>query len=100
MTTDHHELSDRIRSFVNRDRLVRTVTDLVAVQSWTGQAGAALDRLAEILTADGFRVERPVGGHPAAPAVAVRLDSGRPGKTLQFNGHLDAVHLPFVPPDV
>ena len=35
-----------------------------------------------------------------APAVLVRLDSGRPGRTLQFNGHLDVVHLPFVPPAV
>ncbi|HEV3120851.1 MAG TPA: M20/M25/M40 family metallo-hydrolase, partial [Isosphaeraceae bacterium] len=46
----------------------------------------------------GFRVERPEGGHPVAPAVAVRFSSGRPGKTLQFDGHLDVVHLPFVPP--
>jgi acetylornithine deacetylase/succinyl-diaminopimelate desuccinylase-like protein len=30
----------------------------------------------------------------------VRYDSGRPGRTLQFNGHLDTVHLPFVPPAV
>ena len=26
--------------------------------------------------------------------------SGRPGRTLQFDGHLDTVHLPFVPPEV
>ena len=45
-------------------------------------------------------MERPAAGHPAAPAVVVRLDSGRPGRTLQFNGHLDTVHLPFVPPAV
>ena len=32
--------------------------------------------------------------------MAIRLDSGRPGPTLQFNGHLDTVHLPFVPPSV
>jgi len=32
--------------------------------------------------------------------VAIRLGSGRPGRTLQFNGHLDTVHLPFVPPQV
>jgi acetylornithine deacetylase/succinyl-diaminopimelate desuccinylase-like protein len=30
----------------------------------------------------------------------VRLDSGHPGRTLQFDGHLDTVHLPFVPPGV
>ena len=37
---------------------------------------------------------------PTAPAVSVRFDSGRPGPTLQFDGHLDTVHLPFVPPRV
>jgi acetylornithine deacetylase/succinyl-diaminopimelate desuccinylase-like protein len=30
----------------------------------------------------------------------IRLDSGRPGPTLQFDGHLDTVHLPFVPPAI
>jgi acetylornithine deacetylase/succinyl-diaminopimelate desuccinylase-like protein len=56
--------------------------------------------LAGILAEDGFTVERPVGAYPQAPAVAVRWDSGKPGRTLQFNGHLDTVHLPFVPPRV
>jgi acetylornithine deacetylase/succinyl-diaminopimelate desuccinylase-like protein len=32
--------------------------------------------------------------------VAVRLAGAGPGRTLQFNGHLDTVHLPFVPPAV
>jgi acetylornithine deacetylase/succinyl-diaminopimelate desuccinylase-like protein len=91
---------DRFKSFVNRDRLVKTAVRLVEVKSPTGSAGAACDRLAEILAADGFDVERPDGGHTAAPAVVVRFDSGRPGPTIQFNGHLDTVHLPFVPPSV
>ena len=90
-------LVNRIKSLVNRERLVQTVVDLVKVPSKTGEAGAVLDRLAEILQKEGFSVERPTGGHTTAPAVAVRLESGRPGKTLQFNGHLDTVHLPFVP---
>jgi succinyl-diaminopimelate desuccinylase len=94
------ELIARLKPLINRDRLVQTVVDLVAVQSWTGAAGGALDKLGEILARDGFSVERPVAGHPQAPAVAVRFTSGKPGKTIQFNGHLDTVHLPFVPPNV
>jgi acetylornithine deacetylase/succinyl-diaminopimelate desuccinylase-like protein len=90
----------RLKSHVNRERLLDTARRLVEVPSPTGDAGAASDRLAEILAADGFTVERPVGGYPAAPAVAVRLQSGRPGRTLQFDGHLDTVHLPFVAPAV
>ena len=61
---------------------------------------AALDQLASLLTADGFIVERAAAGHPIAPAVIVRLASGSPGPTIQFNGHLDTVHLPFVPPAI
>lgn len=91
---------DRIKPFVNRDRLVETAIRLIEVHSPTGDAGAACDRLAEILTADGFRVERLDGGHPAAPAVLARLDGAQPGRTIQFNGHLDTVHLPFVPPTI
>ncbi|MEZ4618140.1 MAG: M20/M25/M40 family metallo-hydrolase [Caldilineaceae bacterium] len=34
---------------------------------------------------------------PEAPAVVVRYNSGKPGRILQFDGHLDTVHLPFVP---
>src|SRR5437764_6736484 len=94
------EVVQRLRSQINRERLVRTVVDLVSIPSKTGDSGAVLDRLGTMLADEGFRVERLAGGHPTAPAVAVRLDSGKPGKTLQFNGHLDTVHLPFVPPTV
>ncbi len=83
---------------VDLERLLDTAVQLIAVPSRTGEAGAALDRLAAILAADGFVVSRTAAGHPAAPAVVVRLDSGRPGPTLQFDGHLDTVHLPFIPP--
>jgi succinyl-diaminopimelate desuccinylase len=91
---------ERIRQSANRQRLIDTVRRLVAVHSPTGDAGPAADCLAALLKEDGFAVERPVGGHPKAPAVAVRLESKQPGKTLQFDGHLDTVHLPFVLPGV
>jgi acetylornithine deacetylase/succinyl-diaminopimelate desuccinylase-like protein len=92
--------ADRLGQAVNRRRLVDTAVRLIAVPSRTGEAGAAADCLAQILEEDGFRVQRPPAGYPAAPAVVARHDSGRPGRTLQFNGHLDTVHLPFVPPAV
>lgn len=94
------EIVGQVRATVNRQRLIETVRDLVAVPSPTGDAGKVADRLAVMLSADGFAVERPVGGHPAAPAVVARLESGQPGLCLQFNGHLDVVHLPFVPPGI
>jgi len=85
---------------VNRARLLDTAVRLVAEPSPTRSAGPAADALAAILTEDGFTVERVVAGHAASPAVVVRFDSGRAGRTLQFDGHLDTVHLPFVPPAV
>jgi acetylornithine deacetylase/succinyl-diaminopimelate desuccinylase-like protein len=94
------QLIDRVKQAVNRQRLVDTAVRLVAVPSPTGEAGAASDCLAQILTGDGFAVERPEAGYPRAPAVVARLEGPQPGRTLQFNGHLDTVHLPFVPPQV
>lgn len=94
------ELVSRLKSCLRRGRLIETVTRLVAVPSRTGEAGGALDCLAEILANEGFHVERPVADHPVAPAVVVRLESGKPGRTLQFNSHIDVVHLPYVPPAV
>jgi acetylornithine deacetylase/succinyl-diaminopimelate desuccinylase-like protein len=92
------ELSHRLGQAVNGQRLVDTAFRLIAVPSRTGEAGAVADCLAEILSDEGFPVERIEAGHLPAPAVAVRLDTECPGRTLQFNGHLDTVHLPFLPP--
>lgn len=89
---------DRVIAAINPQRLLDTAQQLIAVPSPTRSAGAVADKLAEILTADGFEVERPIADWPEAPAVVVRYDSGRPGRVLQFDGHLDTVHLPFIPP--
>jgi acetylornithine deacetylase/succinyl-diaminopimelate desuccinylase-like protein len=94
------EILERIGKTVRRQRLLETALRLIEVPSPTCHAGAVADVLAEMLTQEGFHVERPTGGWDAAPAVVVRHNSGRPGKTLQFDGHLDTVHLPFVPPAV
>jgi acetylornithine deacetylase/succinyl-diaminopimelate desuccinylase-like protein len=91
---------ERLQRTVNRKRLLDTAERIIATPSHTGDAGAACDCLARILMEDGFSVERAPAGHPKAPAVVVRYATGKPGRTLQFNGHLDTVHLPFVPPRV
>ena len=92
--------SARLRGCVDRRRLLEIASRLIAVPSPTGRAGDVSDTLAEILIVEGFTVDRPEAGHPDAPAVAVRLSSGRGGRVIQFDGHLDTVHLPFVPPKV
>src|SRR5439155_9155096 len=89
-----------IDSAIRPDRLLDLAVKLVEVPSPTRDGRAVADRLASLLAEDGFAVERPNAGWPQAPAVVARFDTGRPGRTLQFNGHLDTVHLPFVPPRV
>ncbi|RUL83957.1 M20 family metallopeptidase [Tautonia sociabilis] len=91
------ERSDRIARHIDRARLLAIAERLISVPSPTGNAGGALDALAEFLTGEGIAVERPQADHPKAPAVVARLSAGAAGKTLQFDGHLDTVHLPFVP---
>src|SRR5262245_30976669 len=100
MNTPNPTVIATVKQAVQRQRLVDTAVRLIAVPSRTGEAGSVSDTLAELLRTEGFNVERPAGGHPTAPAVAVRWTTGKPGRTLQFNGHLDTVHLPFIAPQV
>jgi acetylornithine deacetylase/succinyl-diaminopimelate desuccinylase-like protein len=88
---------DLIQGAIQRERLLDTAIRLVNIPSPTRSAAEVADCLAQILRDDGFGVERPDAGWPDAPAVVARFESDRPGRTLQFNGHLDTVHLPYVP---
>ena len=94
----NNTLLDRVVQTIDRRRLIDTAVALIEVPSPTRNAGAAADRLAGILADDGFPVQRHDADWPQAPVVMAALESGRPGPTLQFDGHLDTVHLPFVPP--
>ncbi len=92
--------SSGILDAVRPARLLHYARQLMQWHTPTGQARPALDTLADILHAEGFAVQRPAAGHPDAPAVVALLAGPAPGPTLQFNGHLDTVHLPFVPPTI
>ena len=87
---------DAVRRSVNAQRFLGIATDLVGISSPTRCAAAVADKLAEMLTAFGFDVERHVADWPEAPAVAVRWEAARPGPVLQIDGRLDTVQLPFV----
>ena len=70
---------------IDAARLLDTALRLVEVQSWTGQAGDAADRLAQILEEDGFEVQRPEADWPAAPAgCSVRHRSCRPDFAVRW----------------
>lgn len=91
---------ERVQRALQPRRLLETAMRLVEIPSPTRSARAVADCLAELLVADGFAVERPEAGWPEARAVVARWRTPQPGRTLQFNGHLDTVHLPFVAPRV
>jgi acetylornithine deacetylase/succinyl-diaminopimelate desuccinylase-like protein len=91
---------DHLKKHIDRRRLLAIAERLIAAPSPTGRAGTAADTLAAILAEEGFAVDRPEAGHPEASAVVIRLEGPRPGRTLQYDGHLDTVHLPFVPPGI
>ena len=93
-------MREKILQAISQQRLLDTAVALIEVPSPTLSAGAVANRLGEILTAEGFAVERPETDWPTAPAVIARFDSGEPGRVLQFDGHLDTVHLPFVEPRI
>ena len=93
-------LLNQLNEAVQVDRLLETAVKIIEIPSPTLSARPAADRLAALLEEDGFNVERPEANWPESPAVVVCYDSGQPGKTLQFNGHLDTVHLPFIEPRV
>ncbi len=95
-----NSLQDQLNAAIQVERLVDTAVKIIGIPSPTLSAKGAADKLEEILEEDGFTVERPDANWPESPAVFVSYDSGQPGKTLQFNGHLDTVHLPFVEPRV
>jgi len=97
---DLPQASRKLQSAIRPDRLLDLAVKLIEAPSPTRDGRAVADRLAKILADDGFEALRPEAGWPQAPAVVARYDTGRPGRTLQFNGHLDTVHLPFVPPRV
>lgn len=91
---------ERLRAAIRTDRLIETAVALIEIPSPTRSARQVADRLADILHKERFEVERPEAGWPESPAVVARYQTGRDGRTLQFDGHLDTVHLPFVPPRV
>lgn len=94
MTTE--EARQTVCDSVDADRIVRTARTLIDIPSPTRDAGAVSDKLADLLRDDGFEVERVDADWPEAPAVVVRFEGTASGRILQFDGHLDTVHLPFV----
>ena len=90
-------LSDRIAKHVDRRRLLRDRIAADLRPQPHRRPGRRPTPWPIFLPRKASTVERPEADHPACPAVVARLDGPSAGKALQFDGHLDTVHLPFVP---
>ncbi|HEX6221333.1 MAG TPA: M20/M25/M40 family metallo-hydrolase [Acidimicrobiia bacterium] len=82
------ELTSRITSSIDRDRLVATASDLVAISSPTGTELEAARYLADVMNGLGLEVTLQHIEEGRANAVG-RLGSAGTGPSLMFNGHLD-----------
>jgi acetylornithine deacetylase/succinyl-diaminopimelate desuccinylase-like protein len=86
-------------SMISADRLRQLTLELVKVPSPTGDEGAAIDFFARVLRDMGLQVEIvPDELYPKSPSLVARLRGKQPGRTLQFDGHIDTIHLPHGEP--
>lgn len=92
---------------IDADRARRTLEELIAIPSITGQEEEIQGLLAEMLTREGFDVDHFWGDldtlaadprfpgmevdHPTLPVVVARLDTGNPGPTILLDAHVDVV---------
>jgi len=88
-------------------RARRDLEHLISIPSITGQEEQIQAELADMLTGEGFDVDRFRGDldvlsadprfpgmevdHPSLPVVVGRVDTGRPGPTILLDAHVDVV---------
>ena len=73
---------------IDRDRLVRTAGDLVAIPSFTGSEQACAEHLREVFAERGLRVQWQQVEDGRANVLGIREGAGD-GPSLMFNGHMD-----------
>ena len=93
------EVGQRLTQLIDANRLLDTTLHLVRIPSPTGDCAAVAEHYAGILRNIGLAVEldRP-DEYPRSPNVIARLRGAEPGRTLQFDGHLDTIHTPHDAP--
>ncbi len=73
---------------IDRDRLVRTAGDLVAIPSFTGSEQACAEHLRDVFAERGLRVQWQQVEDGRANVLGIREGAGD-GPSLMFNGHMD-----------
>lgn len=91
------ELGWKLIQLVDPDRLRDLTLELLKIPSPTGDEAAVAEHYAQVLRDLGLEVEID-NEAPKSPNVIARLRGANPGPTLEFDGHLDAIHAPHEPP--
>ncbi|MBA3348547.1 MAG: M20/M25/M40 family metallo-hydrolase, partial [Actinobacteria bacterium] len=73
---------------VDRDRLVRTASELVAIPSFTGSEQACAEHLRDVFAGLGLQVQWQQVEDGRANVLGTRVGAGG-GPSLMFNGHMD-----------
>lgn len=81
---------------VDPERIRALALDMVRIDSPTGNTREVAELYARYLQGIGLEVEL-IRDRPATPVVVAYLRGRRPGPTITFNGHLDAVPIPHSP---
>ena len=97
--TDRNAAVDWMMAAAGADseRMSGLLLEMVRIPSPTGHSDAAAAHYADRLRAIGMDVTLSQE-FPGAPSVIGRMRMGAPGPVLEFNGHLDTVHVPHAPP--
>jgi len=93
------ETVQQLIQMADPDRLRDLTLALVKIPSPTGDCAAVAECYAQVLRDVGLDVEIDIcDQYPQSPNVIARLRGAEPGRTLQFNGHLDTIHTPHASP--
>ena len=88
-----------LASAIDAKRLCDLTLELVRIPSPTGDCAAMAEAYARALRSTGLDAAVEAHhGHPRSPSVVARLTGASPGRTLQFDGHLDTIHAAHAPP--
>ena len=83
---------------INIERLKDLTLGFLSIPSPTGDELAFAEHLAECLKSISMEVELSCT-FPRSPNVIGRCCFGKPGKVLEFDGHLDTVNFPHAKPE-
>jgi acetylornithine deacetylase/succinyl-diaminopimelate desuccinylase-like protein len=83
--------ADTVRTHLDAERVLKAVQDSIRVPSVFGSESAVADFFADLMRRTGFTTVEQRDAAPRRPNVIGTYDTGRPGRHLVLQGHMDTV---------